>query len=519
MTLKLRPYQEAALRHAVALADEHAGSPVPQSVMYAAPTGTGKTTCMMTIQEALEADGHTCCIITPSVEIIRGMLEKIGIDLKDRSNAWIAKKARGFEIYTPTAYQNRLLGSKTRDPIDPHDVIIRDEGHEDALGNITTDTILSMVGPALFLAFTATPYRATNRATAQLRKLYGEPIVILGIKEAVKEGWMCLPEFIVEPICNDDKVKISGNDFKVSSVFEHYTDELDKCCDLIERVWQDAPTMCSIASTELVSQIARELKHRGVPYRIVLAKTKGADRFEAYETCQQGKAVLLQISVLTRGADLPRMRQLIDLRPTLSPVLWMQTIGRVARPGPPAKVFVTNRNLARFSYLLEGLIPPEYLVREQEAFQSPCVRGYARSLGFEAIGKFKPGIVAHQSGGFLTVYALDRKVKEGTIETFAAIFVPGHNDPITVRRKRHFEPPDIMGVIRRTYDRWEPCAMLEEMTGFASVPKQTTPKQVAWFRKSAHTVGIVPPPFATTPIDGRQFAAFTILRDLKKQRR
>lgn len=519
--LELRPYQEAALRHAVMLADEHVGSPVPQSVMYAAPTGTGKTTCMMSIQAALEAKGHTCVILTPSVEIIRGMLEKIGIELKGRSNAWISKKAREFNVFTPKAYQNRLLGSETREPIDPHDVIIRDEGHEDALGNITTDTILSMAGPALFLAFTATPFRATNRSTARLRELYGDPIVLLTIRDAVANNWMCLPEFIVEPICNDDTIKISGKDFQVSSIFEHYTNELDKSCDLIERVWQDAPTMCSIASKKLVSLIANELEHRGIPYRVVVDKTSGADRGEAYETCQQGKAVLLQISVLTRGVDLPRMRQLIDFRPTLSPVLWMQTIGRVARPGAPAKVFVTNRNLARFSFLLEGLIPAEYIVREQEAFGAPCTRGHARSLGFEAIGKFKPGIVAHDSGGFLTVYAMDRKVKEGTIETFAAIFVPGHDAPITVHRARHFEPTDIYGVVKRTYDRWEPCEIPQdgELEGYASVPKKLTPKQAAWFRKSAHTVGICPPPLATTAIDGRQFACFTILRDLARQRR
>lgn len=488
-------------------------SPLPLARMLASPTGTGKSVTMIEIQKALNHAGYLTFIVTPSLEIVRGLLEKQGVNTAV-SNGTLAKYGHKRGWYTPQKLANDVLhGRLTELP----KVILRDEAHEDALGNINTDLLLSSLGNIVHIGFTATPYRATPKSTKNLRELYGEPVVALTIPKAVERGYMALPEFQVAPVCNDDVVKISGNDFKVSSVHAAYTNEIDLLGRTIEENWRWAPTIMSVTGANLMHAIGNELEKRGVPYRNVLAKTTGAERAEAYATAQAHGAVLLQIGVLTRGADLPKMRLLIDAQPTMSPVRWMQTVGRVCRPGAPSKVLVTNRNLARFSYLFEGLIPSEQIAAEQDAFDAPCNRSYARTLGLEAIGRFKPCHLALVKGGFATCYFVDSGNENGQFTTYGFMFEPGDSEPLVAKQIRTYtDEVNEWGAKKLKYSQWEACAMPGDLVGYSSVKKRPlTPKQVSYYNRVAGRRGFSEPP---ERMDSKKFQAFTMSAVRKKKR-
>ncbi len=500
-------------RVCIAMVQKHYSGPasMPLTKMLAAPTGTGKSVTMIEIQRALTELGYKTFIVTPSIEIIRGLLEKLGVNTHV-SNGTLAKYGHKRGWFTPQKLANDVLNGKLEEP---PQVILRDEAHEDALGNINTDLLMGTLGPVVSIGFTATPYRATPKSTKNLRDLYGEPIVALSIPDAVDRGYMALPKFEVAPVCNDDVVKIKGNDFQVSSIHKAYTNEIDILGRTIEDNWRWAPTIMSVSGSNLMQTIGNELRSRGIPYRIVMANTTGAERAKAYELAQSHGCVLLQIGVLTRGADLPKMRLLIDAQPTMSPVRWMQTVGRVCRPGAPSKVIVTNRNLARFAYLFDGLIPRESIVAEQQAFEAPCNRSYARTLGVEAIGKFKPCHLALLSGGFSTCYFVDSGNENGQFTTYGFMFFPGADRPLVAKQTRHFtDQVNEWGAKKLQYSSWTRCEMPSDLVGYSSVKKKPlTVNQLKFYNRGATRRGFSEP---VEKMDSKKFQAFTMVNDLEK---
>jgi hypothetical protein len=85
--------------------------------------------------------------------------------------------------------------------------------------------------------------------------------------------------------------------------------------------------------------------------------------------------VLISVRVLGEGVDLPWLRRIVDARPTTSPVLFLQHLGRITRPGPGTPEYIcTNRNVERHAYLLAGLLDNLSLAAA-EAFKGPSKRG------------------------------------------------------------------------------------------------------------------------------------------------
>ncbi len=73
--------------------------------LYASPTGTGKSYMELALQSKLHAAGVDAWIVTPSVEIGLGMLEKLGVpDDERRVETMYAR-----HITTPIVMRNRLL--------------------------------------------------------------------------------------------------------------------------------------------------------------------------------------------------------------------------------------------------------------------------------------------------------------------------------------------------------------------------------------------------------------------------
>jgi hypothetical protein len=159
--------------------------------------------------------------------------------------------------------------------------------------------------------------------------------------------------------------------------------------------------------------------------------------------------VLVTVRVLGEGVDLPWLRRLVDARPTLSPVMWLQQLGRITRPkececvpgsrpcaattgggsgsgsgagsgsgtgagtgsgsgsgsgagagagagaggscgcGATPIYIATNRNYERHAYLLGGVVPRASVAAAQKAFERPSTRTAARALGLERLRRFK----------------------------------------------------------------------------------------------------------------------------------
>lgn len=476
--LTLRDYQQAAVHDAVSFL---ALAQPSDRRLYVAPCGTGKSVIEVAVQHAIAGS----VIVTPRIEIIEGMVEK-GADRE--------------RCFTPITFRNRLLSGSCPPP----PALIIDEAHHDTAD--TADTIRLCVGQAPTVAYTATPYRGTPQGTAALRSLYGEPRWILTLRDAVSRGLCAFPECRTVPILDDDEVTITNGEFKVRAV-EAKT-PWTAAADLVSEVWQTPrPTIVSLPSVQAVRTLAESLRGR-VPTVQVTGESSPAHRSCAFAACVACDSVLLQIQVVSEGVDLP-IRRLIDLAPTMSPVRWLQQVGRIMRPtDTPPEYICANRNLLRHGYLLDGLVPIDALRQGQVAFTKQGSRHHIRAFGLEGVGRLKPARLPLANGLFAHAYYVTRTENHRATQ-YTAIVLP-HSPAVLWARRLNVSTPRDGESTQVEYGRWERCEPPSELRGFGSVPpRPLSPRQLNWWKGAALRHGLD----ADADVDAKAFAALPVLVD------
>lgn len=493
-----RPYQVAASNDVVAFLTSAKHG---ESRLYVAPTGTGKS--VMELDAHVRLPGNV--LLTPRVEIVMGLLQKLG-----QSQATVAKSrahAETLGIYTPIRLRNLLSAGDI--PL-PKSVII-DEAHHDPAESY--QQIYSYLNQVPKAGFTASPFRGTPKGTVEFLTQWGDEYTqILTYREAVESKWIAWPTFAIVPLVDDDQIEVRGGEIQATAAGAAIMSRMDALCELLEayRVagggW-DRPTMLAVPSTECALSFAER-----IPDAVAVTQATGdAERQQAFADCVASRKLLIHINVVSEGVDLP-IRRLIDASPTLSPVRWLQQLGRIMRPtatGEPSPEYVcTNRNLSRHAYLADGLIPSTKVGEAQAAFGGPSSRDGNRVIGLEGIGRFKAAELPLKDGAIGIMYSLESF--EGVVKTeYAVLCHPCSSTPIVAEKQSVKNPDD-------TYSRgkWRAIPSLPDVTGFASASNDTmTEKQRAWWEKDASRFGLD----ASAKVTKKNFQALPVLADLRKK--
>lgn len=470
--------------------------------LYASPTGTGKSLIELGIQSQLP----NCWLITPRVEIIVGILDKCG--LTTRTEAETIETGIGRKVVTPIRFRNLLLNGGLESP----EYLLFDEGHH-TLADSYQD-IIALCGNPPCAGFTATPFRGTPKGTAELLKQWGEPVHCITLQQAAHAGYLSFPNCRMLPLVDDDLVTISNGEFQIESINNVTGSRLRDAVFYLQSIYAstgyyDKPTMVSVPSIQIAMELA-EMCHDAVcPVVTVTGNTPYASRQAAFDACISRQRILIQIGVISEGVDLP-IRRLFDLSPTLSPVKWLQQLGRITRPSDTAPEYVcTNRNLLRHAYLLDGMLPASDYLAAQNAFEPKANnRANLRVIGLEAIGRFK-GIEFPLINGIKGTLYVMYNVNNNAVTNYAAIVHPLKEDVIWATR-RNEKYNDNM-VIRQKYGRWTRCDPPDGLSGFASVKNYSmTDKQRAWWTRSAARYGLD----NTTNVGSKAFQVLPILSDL-----
>ena len=484
MRFKPYPIQANAIEHAIAFLDS--AKPGDRQ-LYAAPTGVGKSVVELLVQERY----NDCWIVTPRDEIIHGMLDKLEQPDADPHD---------LRICTPIKLRNMLLRGDVAHP----GKLIFDEGHHHEAE--TWQQLDLLTGYAPSLAYTATPYRGSPKSTRDFLQFWGEPLWIISYEEAINEGYISKPTFEMLPLVDDDVIEISGGEFDVTSI-DGAT--LDRLGDIAEhsRQWYngiwDRPTIYALPSSGCCLRLQRELLARGLPCAVVSANTPRRERQPIFEAVKAGILALLHINIVSEGVDLP-LRRIVDLAPPMSPVNWVQQLGRITRPTKDIQpqYICTNRNILRHSYALEGVVPIASLVAAERAFPA-SERAHARVLGLEALGRFKPISLKLVSGVTAHMYSLST-VMDSVVAEFCCLVHPGR-DPIWATKV------NVVVDGMKTYGTWRPCDPPTDVRGFTSVPgNQLTEKQAKWWERSASRYGLDP----GQEVNRKNFQALPVLADL-----
>ena len=249
-----------------------------------------------------------------------------------------------------------------------HTVVV-DECHRLAADRF--DTLAKAVRPSVLLGLTATPERSDGQPIAQYfdARPDGSPAVELRLWHALDLQLLAPFEYYA---CDDatdfsevpwdrpgereavDNL-VTGNDVRARLVINEW-----------RRLASDARqsraiVFCvSVAHAEFMTDW---LNRAGLPAACVVGTTASEERRRAPQRLLSGElCALVTVDLYNEGIDLPMVDTLLLLRPTQSPVLFQQQIGRGLRLAPPKKEsclvldFVgQHRTEFRFDRLLSSL--------------------------------------------------------------------------------------------------------------------------------------------------------------------
>lgn len=509
------------------------------SLLLVSPTGTGKSYIQGAIHRTMREQYGTPIVSTfPQSEIAEAVyLKTYGVDAvlfravsPARRQAQLV--AAGF--WTIKRLYNELTAGRI--PLPP--MLQHDEAHHSA--DDTHEMVHGICGLCPRVGATATDYRGTIVETAKLRERWPQLHRVLTLKQAVQLRRMSQPTFDVWPLINDELIDVVAGEFRVSKVEGHIEKKLD---DLVERLrpfvddapgngvrW-DRPTMIAVPGVRAVEMVVAAMNAAGLPAGGVTGTTSDADRATAFANVVARREALVQIRVVGEGVDLP-IRRLIDLAPTVSPVLWMQRVGRIARTvgvGEAAPEYIACcHNLARHAYLWHGLLPAGTMKKATEVWGKdfkPSRRFLARAVDIEGLGRFQPAAIPFADGATGTMYVMQSK--DGS-EQYAVVLHPERPDPWFFGRRIPFTGRTLTkdvadGVTvefrERDYDapeaKWRGLKALPELRGMQTIkPGMLTDPQQAWWKRNAKVYALDP----DAEITNREFQILPILANARPGR-
>ena len=515
----LRVHQTAFLDHVLPrIHSDETG----KKYLYSSPTGSGKSLMFLSV---VARDPYAWGI-TPRIEIISDMLTKCGGDVKGLSTEAIVDLALQYRITTPIRMRNML--AKGTFPVEPRNIwrLVCDECHHFPAS--TYGEILAYIPWVSVVGLTATPFRGTPKGTKEFLDMWDEYTPIMNIPQASELGFISVPEFEIWPLVDDDLITVVNGDFSASASADATASRYTELVDRIEsagmvgvtpyfepqtaddspphrgEVEWNVPTLFAVSTTEQANTLAEYLNSANMPATAITQGTSRTERSEAFAACLRGETAIVQIDVVSEGVDLA-IRRIIDLRPTFSPVRWLQLVGRATRPGGVSTYICCCRNIERHAYLFEGMIPSATIAAAQQAFGSPSARSGSRVVGIEGLGRFQAASVHFADNTVGAIYCL-YSVEGAHKREFGVVLHPASAEPIYAEKISTMKEDGT-----RDWGKWKAIEAIPDVQGFASTPPKTvTDKQKESYTRSGRRWGLN----TQVEVDRKSIQAYFILRDL-----
>jgi DNA repair protein RadD len=304
------------------------------------PTGAGKThviggMCRYVLEHWPDAKvlivSHVREILQQNADALRNYVpsDRIGI-----FSAGL--KSREIAQFTVAGIQSIY----DKPDFEEHRLVIVDEAHLiPPTGEGRYRTFFKNNPDVRVVGLTATPFRLGLGMLTD--GLFDSIVYNVDVLKLIKEGYLCpLMSKATTQKMNVRDVKVIGGDYNLkqlsssldkTSITKHIVRELMQHKD-IRKHW--LVFAIDIAHAE---HLTEELCAAGISARCVHSKMK-ADRDEYTEQFKQGAfQALVSVETLTTGFDAPNVDLIALLRPTMSPVLHIQMIGRGLRSAPDKK--------------------------------------------------------------------------------------------------------------------------------------------------------------------------------------
>lgn len=338
----LRGYQQAAIDALFDYYQTETGN-----ALIAIPTGGGKSLILAGfISQALARwPNERFLVLSHSKEILSQNASKLsalcpGVSVGIYS-AGLGKKELGYQVTVAGIQSVHKMAHKLGDV----SLIFIDECHlvskaGDTMYRRLMADLLKYCPHAKIVGMTATPWRLDSGPLIKGKdRIFTDIAHQISIKELIEQGYLApLTSQPTTTKINTDGVAKRGGEFiageleraaNVDSITSAALDEVERACH-DRRSW-----LVFTTGVDHARDVCAALVARGHKAAAITGETVHGERDAMIAQFKRGELrALVSVSVLTTGFDAPNADALINLRPTLSPGLWVQIVGRVSRLSP-----------------------------------------------------------------------------------------------------------------------------------------------------------------------------------------
>ena len=340
-----RPYQEEIIGK-VLESDN-------RKMLVSLPTGTGKT---IVFSEIAKRSQKPTLILAHRDELIQQALEKL-LMVHPEANIGIVK-AEQNDVYndiTIASVQTLARRNRLTQLRPDFGLIITDEAHHAAAnsyrriyhrygllhGSPDEEPLPVMDRDAIHLGVTATPMRNDKMG---LGSIYDQIVYEGKFQDFVEQGYLCDLHFegVVSTLdlegVKSTKLGGYGTDFKSNQLSDRVnTDEMHhSILSTYQKYASDRKhTLAFCVDRDHADALCTSFREAGIPSAYLDGETPLDERRGIYDSLRnQEIKIIFNIMVLTEGFDFPELDCILLARPSKSPTLLTQMIGRGTRPSP-----------------------------------------------------------------------------------------------------------------------------------------------------------------------------------------
>ncbi len=311
-----------------------------------APTGAGKTVLAQQIIDQFYTNKKVV-ILCHRLVLLDQLQRALGDSRRVKTLA-VSDKGEAFVDYDILLSTSMRAKDVLDDAIPKADLIIVDEAHRVSPNGSGYRRIIDKFQTegkpdAHFMGLTASPERRTGDKRDQLGLAFDTIIDCADIVELIDEGILVRPEYRPHFVhdLNLGDLDVCAGEFPVSQL----TDEIIKSSmlDYATQAYMDErakvtplPISAWFCPDVRLAEITRDrLESIGITAAIITAGTPVKERRRILTDHDSGDIeALVSVGVLTEGWDNPACNIIVHMRPTLSKVLWGQSVGRGLRSAP-----------------------------------------------------------------------------------------------------------------------------------------------------------------------------------------
>lgn len=313
--------------------------------VIAMPTGTGKSVVIALLCTTILTSWQTqrIVVLAPTKELVEQNAEKLASLWPGSPHGICSASLNRYDTANPIIFGTIGTVINRKEEIGARDLVFVDECHlvsdkDESQYRAYFDWLLEQNPNVKFIGLSATPYRlGIGHITdgGLFTDVCFDSTTLEAFNWFIEQGYLCpvVPKPTTTKL-DTEGVKKQGGDFqakdlqrkvnKAEVTAQCVAETLDLAADRSHLLWFST-------GIEHAEAIGAELESHGES--VVVIHSKSATRDEDLERFLNGEVRhCVNFGILTTGFDFPGLDCIVMMRPTKSPGLWVQMLGRGTRP-------------------------------------------------------------------------------------------------------------------------------------------------------------------------------------------